>query len=93
MQKLKIFAYVLPAIVLTAFSVANWHDVMIDLWGDRRLAIKLPWLLLVTFALGFLPTWLIDRFKLARLRTRLRTLEGERDAARRPPPPEPSSPF
>ena len=93
MQKLRILAYVLPAILLTAFSVANWHDVMIDLWSDRRLAIKLPYLLLVTFLFGFLPTYLFDRIKISRLRKSLRTLEGERDMTRRPPPPEPTSPF
>ena len=90
---------------LTLFSVANSVYVPVDL-GFQKLNIWLPLLVLVAFALGFLPVWLrlsADRMllkrKLSRLEAALNRTEAElsqakvellRPPAHNPAPLEPS---
>jgi uncharacterized integral membrane protein len=90
---------------LTLFSVANSEFVVIDL-GFQRFNVWLPLLVLLSFALGFLPVWLrlsADRMLLKRKVTKLEAALGrtETDLAQakvellRPPAatPAPSPPL
>lgn len=103
MQFLKTIFWVILAVAVAIFSTANWHDVMIDLWGDLRMAIKLPVLLGLVFAATFFPMLFYYRAKVWRLRRRLELTERNvAQAPLTPPPPstppkapapQPSSPF
>lgn len=85
MQFLRTLLWVLIAVVLSIFAAANWTDVTIGLWGGLLVTIKLPFLLLIAFVAGWLPTWLIMRGRLWRAR-RLAT-DGTAGTPVPPPPP------
>lgn len=88
MQFLRTLLWVLVAAALSIFAAANWNDVTIALWGGLLVTIKLPFLLLLAFIAGWLPTWLIMRGKLWRAR-RL----GPDGSAGTPVPPPPPAPL
>ncbi|MCM8557336.1 hypothetical protein [Sphingomicrobium sediminis] len=91
MRFLNTLLWILLAVALAVFATANWHDVMIDLWGDMRMAIKLPLLLAVAFGLGLVPTLVYYRAKVWRIERRLK--QSERNLAAHPTtPPPPSAP-
>ena len=71
MQFLRTLFWVVIAAFVAIIASNNWNDVTLNLWGNLQADIKIPVLLLITFAAGFLPTWLIMRGKLWRLRRRL----------------------
>jgi len=71
MQFLRTLFWVVIAAFVAIIASNNWSDVTLNLWGNLQADIKIPVLLLITFAAGFLPTWLIMRGKLWRLRRRL----------------------
>jgi putative membrane protein len=58
MQFLKILFWFLLAFVAALFTYGNWTGVQINLWSGLIADVNLPLLLLVTFLLGFLPTYL-----------------------------------
>lgn len=68
MQFLRTLLWVLIAVVLSIFAAANWTDVTVSLWGGLLVTIKLPFLLLLAFLAGWLPTWLVMRGLLWRAR-------------------------
>lgn len=70
MQFLRTLLWVVIAAFVAIIASQNWRDVTLDLWGDLQADIKIPVLLIFTFLLGFLPTWLIMRGKLWRLKRR-----------------------
>jgi putative membrane protein len=84
MQFLKTVFWVLIAVVVALFSFRNWFDVTVNLWGDIQADIKLPVLLLIVFAVGFLPTWLILRTRIWSHRRRIDTMERNRLASLTP---------
>jgi uncharacterized membrane protein YciS (DUF1049 family) len=67
---LKTLFWIVAAALVTFFAARNWRDVTIDLWGNLQADVKLPVLLLVVFALGFVPTWLALRAQLWRVANR-----------------------
>lgn len=71
MQFLRTLFWVVIAAFVAIIASENWRDVTLDLWGNLQADIKLPVLLILTFLLGLLPTWLIMRGKLWRLKRRL----------------------
>ena len=71
MQFLRTLLWVVVAAFVAIIASENWRDVTLDLWGNLQADIKLPVLLILTFLLGFLPTWLIMRGKIWRLKRRL----------------------
>ena len=71
MQFLRTLFWVVIAAFVAIIASENWRDVTLDLWGNLQADIKLPVLLMLTFVLGFLPTWLIMRGKIWRLKRRL----------------------
>jgi uncharacterized integral membrane protein len=81
MQFLKTVFWVLIAVVVALFSFRNWFDVTVNLWGDIQADIKLPVLLLIVFAVGFLPTWLILRTRIWSHRRRIDAMERNRVAS------------
>lgn len=83
MQFLKTLLWVFIAVLLAILASGNWRDVTLDLWGGLQVTIKVPFLLMLTFLAGFLPTWLVMRGKLWRLERRL----GGSPAQPVPPPP------
>ena len=89
MQFLRTLFWVVIAAFVAIIASNNWRDVTLDLWGNLQADIKIPILLLITFAIGFLPTWLIMRGRLWRLRRRLAQEEVKPvpAAPAGPPPP------
>ena len=95
MQFLKILFWCLLAFLAALFTIANWTSIPVHLPGDLVADINLPFLLLVTFLLGLLPTLGWQAARRWRLRQRLtaceRVLAETRAAALTvlPPPPTP----
>ena len=81
MQFLKTLLWVLIAVVVALFASRNWSDVTLNLWGDIQADIKLPVLLLVTFLIGFLPTWLTMRARVWAHGRRMEAMERNRISA------------
>ncbi len=75
MQFLKTLFWVVLAVILVIFAANNWTPVSVLIWPDVRADTKLPVLVIGPFLLGFLPTYLIYRTSLWRLRKRIRSLE------------------
>jgi len=84
MQFLKTLLWVMIAVLVAIIASNNWRDVTIDLWSNLQADIKLPVLLAAIFLAGFLPTWLVMRGKLWRLKRRI--------ALEVPPVPAPPAP-
>ena len=68
---LKTLFWIVIAVLITLFAANNWRDVTVDLWGDLQADVKIPVLLIVTFLIGFLPTWLTFRARLWRIENRV----------------------
>ena len=81
MQFLKTLFWVLIAVVVVLFASRNWSDVTLSLWSDIQADIKLPILLLITFLIGFLPTWLILRARIWSHSRRIDAMERNRLAS------------
>jgi putative membrane protein len=77
MHFLKTLLLVVVAVFLALLASRNWHDVTLNLWGDIQADIKVPILILVMFLIGWLPTFLIHRAKMWRLRQRLDSQERQ----------------
>lgn len=75
MQFLKILFWCLLAFVAAIFTIGNWTNVPIHLWGGLIADVNLPLLLLITFLAGLLPTMLYYHTVRWRLRNRLSTTE------------------
>ena len=80
MQFLKTLFWVLLAVILVLFAKANWTPVELKLWGDIIVDIRLPFLILIIFLLGFLPTFLLYRARLWTLRRRIEAQERQQAA-------------
>ncbi len=75
MQFLKILFWFLLAFVAALFTYGNWTSIQINLWSGLIADVNLPLLLLVTFLIGLLPTYLYLGTVRWRLRQRLATCE------------------
>ena len=75
MQFLKTLFWIALTVVLVLFAKANWTAATIKLWGGLEADVKLPVLVLFAFLLGFLPTFILYRTRLWRLRRRLEPAE------------------
>jgi uncharacterized membrane protein YciS (DUF1049 family) len=81
MQFLKTLFWVLVAVVVALFLRANWTPITLNLWNDIQADTKLPVVLVIAFALGWIPTWLILRTRIWSLRRRIEAMERNRLAA------------
>ena len=95
MQLLKYLFWCLLAFLAAVFSFGNWYSVEVHLWGGLIALVNLPFLLLATFLVGFVPMLLYHLTVRYRLRQRLltseRTVESLRVVAPPPAPVDPSA--
>jgi putative membrane protein len=75
MNFLRTLFWVVVAVFLAIFANRNWNDVTIDLWGNIQADVKLPFLLLLTFLVGLVPTLLILRARIWNLKRKLALAE------------------
>lgn len=75
MQFLKLLFWCLIAFIAAVFTFGNWQWVTIRLFGNLVAEVNLPFLLALTFVIGFVPTWLYQRAMRWRLRQRLTAAE------------------
>ena len=76
MQFLKILFWCLLAFLAAIFTIGNWTNVQIKLWGGLIAEVNLPLLLFVVFLLGLLPTMAYYQAVRWRLRQRLTTAQN-----------------
>lgn len=91
MQFLKILFWCLLAFLAALFTLGNWTNVQIKLWGGLIAEVNLPLLLFAVFLLGLLPMLLYHQTVKWRLRQRLATAQGTVETLRTPAglPPRP----
>ena len=75
MNFLRTLLWVVVAVSLAIFANRNWNDVTLDLWGDIQAEVKLPFLLLLTFLIGFLPPYFLMRSRVWSLKRKLALAE------------------
>ena len=75
MNFLKTLFWVVVAVSLAIFANRNWNDVTINLWGNIQADVKLPFLLLLAFLVGFLPPYLVMRSRVWNLKRKLAVAE------------------
>lgn len=75
MQFLRTAFWVVVALALAFFCMANYVPVTVRLWGDMVMETKLPVLLIGAFLLGALPFWVMARATRWRMRRRLDSTE------------------
>ena len=75
MQFLRTAFWVVIAVALAFFCMANYVPVTVRLWGDMVMETKLPVLLIGAFLLGALPFWVMARATRWRMRRRLDSTE------------------
>ncbi|MFM7402530.1 MAG: hypothetical protein ACKO1N_00240 [Erythrobacter sp.] len=76
MKILRTIMWVLAAIGFLIFAVYNWQPVELRLWQNLVLETKVPMLVLLAFAIGFLPMWALHRSVAWSQSRRIRTLEN-----------------
>ncbi|MCL9981844.1 MAG: LapA family protein [Erythrobacter sp.] len=57
MKILRTIIWVLAAVGFLIFAIYNWQPVELTLWQNLVLETKVPVLVLLAFALGFVPLW------------------------------------
>lgn len=87
MNFLRTLFWVVVAVSLAIFANRNWNDVTLSLWGDIQADVKLPFLLLLTFLVGFVPPYFLMRSRVWNLKRKLAL--AERPAAVPEPTPPP----
>jgi putative membrane protein len=87
MRFLQTLFWCLIAFVAALFTYGNWTSVPIKLWSDLIADVNLPFLLLLTFLAGFLPTLFWGQATRWRLRQRLQQAERNAYLPATPPPP------
>ena len=90
MNFLKTLFWVVLAVSLAIFSNRNWIDVTISLWGDIQADVKLPFLLLLAFLVGFLPPYFLMRSRVWSLKRKLALAERPATVTAFAPPAEDS---
>ena len=75
MQFLKILFGIALGFVLGLWAWINWQTVTIQLWGGLAADVNLPFLVLLAFLIGFLPTFLLYRARIWSMRRKLENAE------------------
>ena len=86
MQIVRTIFWVLLFAGLMIFSIFNWNPVEVSIWSGFVLETKVPALVIVSFLLGMIPTWLLHRGTKWRLDRRIKHLENATRAAAVTPP-------
>lgn len=96
MQVVRTIVWVLLAVALVLFSIANWTPVTLHVWSGLLIDTMLPALVILAFALGFVPMWLLHRGAMWQAKRRIAALElaakpvvPTAPASPAPPPPPP----
>ena len=76
MQIVRTIFWVLVLVGLLAFSFFNWRPVEVAIWENLVVETKVPALVIVSFLLGLVPTWLYHRGVKWRLSRRVQSLEN-----------------
>ncbi len=80
MQIIRTITWVFITIVMVAFIAINWTPVEVNIWPVETGYLHLNWpvgfIVLVSFLLGMLPMWLLNKAKGWRLTRRINTLEN-----------------
>ncbi|QYU66093.1 hypothetical protein J4558_13895 [Leptolyngbya sp. 15MV] len=76
MQAVRTIVWVLVLVALLAFSFLNWRAVEVMIWPGLILETKVPALVVVSFLLGLIPTWLVHRGIKWQLDRRISSLEN-----------------
>lgn len=76
MKIIRTIIWVLAAVGFTVFAAYNWNRVELKLWQNLVLETPLPALVLVVFALGFVPMWAVHRSVTWSQNRRIRSLEN-----------------
>ena len=84
MRFLSTLFWVLLAVIVVLFGSRNWNDVTLNLWGDIQADVKIPFLLLIVFLIGFVPPWVIMRARVWGHRRRLEAIERQQVAVTAP---------
>ena len=84
MRFLSTLFWVLLAVIVVLFASRNWNDVTLNLWGDIQADVKIPFLLLIVFLIGFVPPWVIMRARVWGHRRRLEAIERQQVAVTTP---------
>lgn len=93
MQVVRTILWILLFVGLLAFSFFNWKPVEVTIWDNVVLETKVPALVIVSFLLGMIPTWLLHRGTKWRMGRRIKTLENAAKAAAvTPTAPAPGTP-
>lgn len=79
MNILRTIIWILLTAVLVIFAMANWSPVTVTVWPGEVLDTKLPLLILISFLIGSVPTWIALRTTRWTLNRRLN--ESERQLA------------
>lgn len=93
MQIIRTIFWVLILVALLVFTAFNWQPVEVKLWENMIVETKIPALVIISFLLGLIPTWLIHRGVKWRLSRRIGALENaaRTNAANRPVTPPPAT--
>jgi len=73
--------WVVVLAALLVFSMTNWTTVDVKIWEGLVLQTKLPALVVLSFALGLVPMWIIARASRWRMQRRIVALENAAQAA------------
>ena len=71
MRFLKTLFWMVLAAGLVLFARENWVPVTLKLWSGLEADVKLPFLLLLMFLVGFIPTYALHRSRVWTLRRQL----------------------
>lgn len=76
MQIVRTVIWVLLLVGLLLFSIANWDPtVTVRIWEGIVVDTKIPAIVIVAFAIGFVPMWLYHRASKWRMQRKMQSLE------------------
>jgi len=85
MQIVRTIVWVLLLVALLLFSAFNWKPVEVKIWEGLILETKIPALVIVSFLIGLVPMWLLNRAQKFALKRKISSLEtAARTAAATP---------
>ena len=86
MQVVRTIVWMLLLFSILVFSWANWDEnVTVRIWSGMFWETKLPAVIIVSFMIGFIPMWILQRGTTWRLNRRIANLENAvRSAATTP---------
>ena len=93
MQIIRTIIWVLLLVALGIFSWANWDPrITVYIWEGMVLDTRLPAIVIIAWAVGFVPLWLVHRTSKWQFRRRISMLEtAMRNAAAAPAPADPGT--